>query len=180
MIFVPNFLSDSECNLLNEWVLIGVKKKWLDFGTNRGSALTYQHRLTTRPYGQRFQYPEIVYEISEKITKFLEIQHLKKSDVGGGRDGIVVSYTLPGGENSIHKDPKEGDFHLLRCNVMTQAADSGGELFVGNKKININVGDLHCYLPSTVEHYVTEVKGQTPRVLWMFGYQCSIERFNKI
>jgi hypothetical protein len=68
----------------------------------------------------------------------------------------------------------------LRCNVLTRKADNGGELYVGGNKIDINVGDLHCYLPSTVEHYVTEVKGKTSRVLWMFGYQCSVKRFNDL
>jgi hypothetical protein len=63
---------------------------------------------------------------------------------------------------------------------MTRAADDGGKLYVGGKEIDIKVGDLHCYLPSTIEHYVTEVKGETSRVLWMFGYQCSKEKFKQI
>jgi hypothetical protein len=52
---------------------------------------------------------------------------------------------------------------------MSQAADDGAELFVGGEKVDIKVGDLHCYLASDYEHYVTEVKGNTSRVLWMFG-----------
>jgi hypothetical protein len=52
---------------------------------------------------------------------------------------------------------------------MTQAADNGAELFVDGSKIDIKTGDLHCYLASDFEHYVTEVKGNTPRILWMFG-----------
>jgi hypothetical protein len=67
----------------------------------------------------------------------------------------------------------EGELHVLRCNVMTQAADDGAQLFIGNKQIDIGVGDLHCYLPSDVEHYVTPVKGSMPRIMWMFGYQIS-------
>jgi hypothetical protein len=63
---------------------------------------------------------------------------------------------------------------------MTRNSDAGGELYIGGKKIDIGVGDLHCYLPSVVEHYVTEVKGQTSRIMWMFGYQCSTERFDQL
>lgn len=28
---------------------------------------------------------------------------------------------------------------------------------------------VHCYLASDFEHYVTEVQGETNRILWMFG-----------
>ena len=44
-----------------------------------------------------------------------------------------------------------------------------GQVYVENNKIDIEVGELHCYLASDYEHYVTEVKGETPRILWMFG-----------
>lgn len=176
----PNFLTQVECNQLNDWVDLGVKNKWLDVGMSRGSGWQYKDRVTTRNYGNRFNYPDIVYDVFNKITKKLKLEHLHKSVAGAGKDGIVVSCTFNGGDVYPHKDPKEGNLEVLRCNVMTRAPNTGGELFVGSKKIEIQVGDLHCYLPSIVEHYVTEVKGETSRVLWMFGYQCSIEQFNQI
>ena len=180
MLIVENFLSINDCNKLNEWVDLGVQNKWLDKGVNRGSSWVYEKRLTTRPYAERFDYSADVYDIQKKISKFLNIEDLLKSVYGGGKDGIVVSCTFPGGDVYPHSDPREGNLEVLRCNVLTRAADDGGNLYVGGNKIDINVGDLHCYLPSTIEHYVTEVKGQTPRVLWMFGYQCSVKRFNDL
>jgi hypothetical protein len=175
-----NFLDKDTCNQLNDWVDLGVKKKWLDKGISRGQGWTYTGRVTTRNYGDRFDYPQVVRDVHALITKKLQINDLSKSLVGGGKDGVVVSCTFSGGDVYPHKDPKEGDLEVLRCNIMTRSAEEGGELYVGGNKIDIDVGDLHCYLPSTVEHYVTEVKGQTPRVLWMFGYQCSVERFTNI
>jgi hypothetical protein len=118
--------------------------------------------------------------VFNRITEHLGIGHLAKSTVGGGRDGAVVSYTLSGGDVYKHTDPMEGNLHVLRCNVMTQAADAGAELFIGGEKIDVGVGDLHCYLPSDVEHYVTTAEGDTPRIMWMFGYQISKEDFLKI
>jgi hypothetical protein len=176
----PNFLDVDVCNKLNEWVDAGVEKKWLDKGLSRGSNWEYSNRLTTRNYADRFEYPSIVYDVFKRITKELNLLDLPKSIIGGGKDGIVVSCTFSGGDVYPHIDPKEGELEVLRCNIITRSAESGGELYIGGNKIDINVGDLHCYLPSTVEHYVTEVKGQTPRVLWMFGYQCSKERFDRI
>jgi hypothetical protein len=52
---------------------------------------------------------------------------------------------------------------------MTRAADAGAELYVGGQLVDIEVGELHCYLASEFEHKVTEVQGNTSRVLWMFG-----------
>jgi hypothetical protein len=180
MLIVNNFLSTDECNQLNDWVDLGVKNKWLDNGISQGSVWQYKNRLTTRNYGDRFEYSDVVYAVFERITERLQLNNLSKSIVGAGKDGVVVSCTFPNGDVYPHVDPKEGELEVLRCNIMTRKADTGGNLYVGGNKIDINVGDLHCYLPSTIEHYVTEVKGQTSRVLWMFGYQCSTERFNEL
>jgi len=74
-----------------------------------------------------------------------------------------------------HKDPRQGYLSALRCNVMTRAANAGAELYVGGQLVNIEVGELHCYLASEFEHKVTEVQGNTSRVLWMFGAAVPIE-----
>jgi len=178
--FKKNFLSLQECTQLNSWVKKGVEEKWLDAGISRNSEWSYLDRVTTRNYGDRFNYPEIAHQIFNKITDYLGLHDAPKSVIGGGKNGIVVSCTFPNGDVYPHKDPMEGELHVLRCNVMTQAADCGAELFIGNKKIDISVGDLHCYLPSNVEHYVTKVDGNTPRIMWMFGYQVSIKQFNTL
>jgi hypothetical protein len=174
-----NFLSVSECGQLNEWTNLGVQNKWLDEGLSRGK-WDYKERLTTRPYANRFDYSPEVYVVQNKITNFLNLANLQKSVVGGGKNGIVVSYTLNGGDTYEHIDPKEGDLEVLRCNVLTNKPAEGGELFVDGEKIDLAAGDLHCYLSSTVRHYVTETKGNVPRILWMFGYQCSQERFSQL
>jgi hypothetical protein len=158
---------------MNDWVNLGVGSKWLDEGISRGSGWAYKDRLTTRAYGDRFEYPQVVYNVFAKITDTLGLQDTPRSLYGGGRDGVVVSYTLSGGDVCKHKDPMEGDLHVLRCNIMTQAADSGAELFIDGEKMDVGVSDLHCYLPSDVEHYVTTAEGNTPRIMWMFGYQIS-------
>lgn len=180
IIFKRNFLDAETCQALNAWVMEGVENKWLDAGISRGSGWSYKNRLTTRNYGDRFDYPEIAYSVFDKVTECLGLYGVPRSITGGGRNGLVVSCTFPGGDVYQHKDPMEGYFHVLRCNVMTQAADDGAELFIGGEKIDIGVGDLHCYLPSDVEHYVTEAKGSTPRIMWMFGYQISKQDFLQI
>jgi len=180
VLIIPNFLSEAECSQLNEWVFLGVKNKWLDLGSSRSLGWEYKDRLTTRNYGNRFEYPTLVYEVFDKITAVLGLHGTPKSVVGAGKNGAVVSCTFPQGDVYKHKDPMEGNLHVLRCNIMTQAADDGAELFIDGEKINIGVGDLHCYLPSDVEHYVTTAKGETPRIMWMFGYQISKNEWLKV
>jgi hypothetical protein len=180
ILFKSDFVSPEECAQLNRWVVEGVKEKWLDAGISRGAEWVYPDRVTTRNYGDRFEYPEVVYRIFDRITDSLGLHDLPKSVIGGGKNGVVVSCTFPGGDVYPHRDPMEDDRHVLRCNIMTQAADDGAQLFIGGNKIDINIGELHCYLPSYVEHYVTEVKGVTPRIMWMFGYQITPERFAQI
>lgn len=164
----PNFITPDECALLNAWVYTGVANKWLDNGVSANLKLINK-RLTSRLYGHRFNYPKEVIDLSTKIRHFTGVDNYSIIE-GHGKDGVVVSYTKPGGDVYKHKDPKNlMGYSALRCNIMTQAADDGGELFVDGNKINIKSGDLHCYLASDFEHYVTEVKGNVPRILWMFG-----------
>ena len=173
MVFIiRNFASSEEIHKLNLFVDEGILLGYLDKGISRGNH-GYDSRLTTRLYGDRFVYPNIVNSVFSRITDRLSLHDLKKSVAGGGRDGVVVSCTYPGGDVYAHQDPKEDDGKLdvLRCNILTQAPDSGGLLQVGGVSITLRAGDLHCYLASDVVHSVSTVEGDIPRILWMFGYQ---------
>ena len=163
-----NFLTPEECDILNLWVDDGVEKKWLDVGISKDNG-TYKKRVTSRRCADRFEYPQIVLDISNRIRKFCGIDSYGLIE-GHGRDGVVVSCTFPGGDVYEHQDPKLiYGLSALRCNVMTRDSDAGGKLYVNGEHIDIEVGELHCYLASDFRHYVTTVKGETSRVLWMFG-----------
>ena len=181
IIFKRNFINADTCNEMNAWVDEGVRNKWLDCGMSSGTrAWSYKNRMTTRNYGDRFDYPLVVYDVFNKITATLGLQNVKRTGAGGGKNSVVVSCTFPGGDVYAHTDGMDGDLHVLRCNIMTRSADVGGELFIAGKQIDTGVGDLHCYLPSANEHYVRVVKGNTSRVLWMFGYSVTKEFFDKL
>ena len=168
---IKNFLSKTECEQLNAWVRLGVEKKWLDVGgiTTGVSTTHIQKRLTSRAYGHRYQYPQLVKDISNKIRNKVGVSSYPLIE-GHGRDGVVVSCTFNGGDVHSHKDPKSDlGFSALRCNIMTQAPEAGAKLFLEGQEIKYGVGDLHCYLASNFEHYVTTIEGNTPRILWMFG-----------
>jgi hypothetical protein len=192
-----NFLTKEECEKLSEIALKGVEEKWIGPSTNsvigyilrHVGLFTYKKRLTSRPYMRNKKYPEYVLEISNKVRNFMGIQKypliLKYKNFQHGSDGIVVSVTYPGGNVTEHCDLRsEDNWVTYRCNIITQAPDSGGILYVDGNPVDISVGDLHCYYPSEHAHYVTDVEGETPRILWMFGahrpYEDFLEQQNSV
>jgi hypothetical protein len=176
---IPDFITQEECNILNSWVQKAIDSKWLDCGVTTGG-IKYSNRLTTRMYADRFyQYDDLVYKIRDRICQVLNIQHLPLSTSGGGKHGIVVSNTFPGGDVYLHSDPKEGNVEVLRCNIITQMAESGAKLTVANKTYDVKLGDLHCYLASKYLHSVSTVGGNISRILWMFGFQISDSGWEK-
>jgi hypothetical protein len=161
-----NFFSLEECDALNAWVDEGVQNKWLDVGVDNNPE--YPKRFTSRLYADRFKYPQLVRDIADRVRSFCGVNNYNIIE-DYGQDGVVVSCIFEGGDVYPHKDPRQGYLSALRCNVMTRAADAGAELYVGGQLVDIEVGELHCYLASDFEHKVTEVRGDIPRVLWMFG-----------
>ena len=173
---LPGFVNQSEIFEMNSWVEQGVANKWLDFGSVYLKNNKTDKRLTTRACGDRFDYPDIVYDVFNRIKKNYSLEDLTVPP-NQGKDGIVVSYIKTQGDVFPHKDPKANGLSTLRCNIVTQESEEGGDLFVGSKHVPLSPGDLHCYLASEYEHHVTTVKGCTPRILWMFGFLINKERW---
>lgn len=173
---IPKFATEAEIQALNDWANLGVSNKWLDTGICNRNLTSL--RVTSRLYAGRYQYPQAVLDVSKRIRDFLGLNEYPLI-TGHGRNGIVVSYTYPGGDVYKHKDPKSSEgLATLRCNILTQKSDVGGILYVDGQQIDINVGDLHCYLVSEHEHWATKVEGNTPRIMWMFGAHVPAEDWN--
>lgn len=163
-----NFITPEECAELNAWVDEGLKKNWLGAGFNRGE-FGYSKRFTSRMCADRYEYPEIVRAISARTREFCGVSSYGLIE-GHGRDGVVVTCTYTGGDVFAHHDPRSAEgLATLRCNILTRAADNGGVLHLEGKPRPLEVGELHCYLASEHRHSVSEVEGNTSRVMWMFG-----------
>lgn len=163
---IKNFLTKEECASLNEITLQGIKDGWVGDGIQDYKS-GYKLRLTSRIYDP--QYPQFVYSMADKVRKAAGVDQYPIID-GHGSGGVVTSITYCGGSVYAHKDPRAADgTPTYRCNVLTQANEDGAELYVNGQKIDIGVGDLHCYAVSELTHYATEAKGPTPRIMWMFG-----------
>lgn len=173
-----NFLPKQQCDALNAIANRGVKEGWVNKGVDYQNH-SYTKRLTSRMHMANAEYPQLVRDISDRVRKFVGVNDLPII-VNHGKDGVVVSYTMQGGGVYPHKDPRSDDgLPTYRCNILTQANEQGGDLYVGGQKIDVEIGDLHCYMVSEVEHYVTEAKGATPRIMWMFGAHIPKEHWGK-
>jgi hypothetical protein len=166
-----NFLSLEECTELNAWVDEATAKNWLGAGINaRGEPYNSDKRVTSRFYGHLFEYPQLVLDISKRVRLFYDVDSYELI-AGHGRDGVVVSNTFNTGDVYSHKDPQSAanGFSALRLNILTRKPTSGGVLHIEDQPIELEVGELHCYLASEFTHGVSTVGGDVPRVLWMFG-----------
>lgn len=175
---VKNFFTPQECALLNQWVFEAVEKNWLSLGIDPENREN-KGRFTSRHSSDRYKYPDLALALSNRVRAYCGVAEYPLLLSEGGQDGVVVTHTSRGGNTHKHTDgrSKEG-VGVLRCNVMTQAAEAGGVLHIGDKAIDIEVGELHCYLASEHEHYATTVEGATPRVLWMFGAHVPVNAWN--
>jgi hypothetical protein len=162
-----NFLLTDECKLLSNVALNNIPN-WFGDGITHGN-IPVKHRLTTRMYMGEKKYTSEILDIANRARQRAGVDTYPLI-ANHGSNGIVCSITYQGGNVYAHKDPRsELGLPTYRCNVLTQANDDGAELYVNGKKIDIEIGDLHCYMVSELEHYVTEAKGVTPRIMWLFG-----------
>lgn len=173
---VPNYLDNNKCELLNAWVRGNIANNNIKHGNTRDSnsdkSYTTFLRYTTR-LSYDYEYPQLVRDIHKQIetefnlTKWAEPKHTH------GKDGVVVSATMPDGDVYKHKDPMDSTEtkHTLRCNILTSET-KGGLIWVNNESYQLKKGDMMQYLVSKHEHSVEKVIGQLGdlRIMWMFGW----------
>jgi hypothetical protein len=172
---IRGLVTEQECAELNTWVDFAVQQDWLDAGiTNYGRPYPKELRRTSRLYGDRFEHPKLALDIFDRVRTYFGLEDAPLV-LGHGRDGIVINYTMDGGNVYEHTDRKTGRLATLRCNLLSRKAKEGGELFINNIEYPMDEGAIHCYLVSENPHRVEEVRGDVPRVLWMFGFGVPIE-----
>jgi hypothetical protein len=154
-----NFLNKEECQQLTDFALKLVENKTLAVNSCAG-------RYSGR-YIRTIKLPELAKQLNKKVREVAKISQYPVA-VDRGVEGVNIVVTVEEGRLPRHLDARSGDRATYRCNVITQKSDIGGELVIEGEKVNLEEGDLHCYLTSEVVHEVTPSAGK-PRVLWMFG-----------
>ena len=88
---------------------------------------------------------------------------------------MIAVKTFDGGDTYRHTDPKEMG-HQVTMNVLLKKSDSGGVLHILDEEVSLSERELHCYLATKHEHFVTPCKGQT-RYMWIFRFNDNHEEW---
>lgn len=175
---IRNYLPHDKCDQLNNWVYDAIETKKMDFGITTSGDYKDHHRetaplrYTSRMYGDRYEYPQLVRDIHAQIEQDFNLQQWHFPQHSHGKDGVVVSATLPGGDVYLHKDPMATDtLDTLRCNILTSETE-GGLIWVAGEPYQLQKGDMMQYIVSRHEHRVETVVGVPGdlRIMWMFGW----------
>jgi hypothetical protein len=173
---VRNYLDNDKCELLNAWTRGNILKGNIDYALaklNDGNKrYTSSLRYSTRQ-SKDYEYPQLARDIHKQIetdfnlAKWVEPKHMH------GKDGVVVSATMPDGDVFEHIDGVDGQEpkHTLRCNILTSET-KGGLIWVNGESYQLKKGDMMQYLTSKYKHSVDKVIGQDGdlRIMWMFGW----------
>jgi hypothetical protein len=157
---IPSFLSDTESEQLSSWIMEN-EKYFVD--ANMGGK-----RKTTRYLHDGVAFPELASTLRERIKQMLALEDALKPPF---IQGMVASFAGPGDTCYEHTDPRWYEGHYtLHCNVITKKPKSGGNIVVDGKEFDIPKGSLVCIPVSEYAHSVTEVLGDTPRLMWIFAF----------
>jgi hypothetical protein len=157
-----NFIENSECDQLNNWILTKKNTSIFQDANMNG------YRSTTR-YSEpsSFDFPKLAYEIQKKIISTFKF---KDYTLPPYKDGMVASHALPKDTCYEHTDPIWIENKVtLHCNVALSNF-KGGEPFIDGESIDFNKGDLLCYPVSLIPHGSKEVLGKNSRNIWIFGF----------
>lgn len=161
--YFPTPIEDTERLVLLDWVLENHDKSFFKDAKMRGN------RITTRYTDeQHFCFPEEATKIRNKIADALEFS---KNPLPHFSNGMVASYALPGDTCYAHRDPRwYPSLWTVHCNVILSPPESGGDLFIENVQYEMPTGQPICYPVSEMTHQTTLIKGEKPRIMWIFGF----------
>ena len=184
---VKDFITDDEVKILNQWTLDHYKNPY--FMDPKMNSDKKQTRFTTRHAWSRseeeykdykVEYPKEVYDIKKRLIEYLNVNEYNIAPWPSFTDGIVTTIAFPPGSCCKHTDPVYYEnTYTLHCNFVTQNPKSGGITHVEDTPYQFGEKDMLMYITSHLDHEVTEISGDTPRILWVYGFCLSLLKMNK-
>lgn len=184
---VKNFITENEINVLNQWTLNHYNKPY--FMNPKMNFDNEQTRFTTRHAYDRckeyqnykVKYPKEVYNIQNRLIDYLKVRQDSIAPWPSFTDGIVTTIAFPPGSCCKHIDPVYYEnTYTLHCNFVTQNPKDGGITYIDNTPYRFEEKDMIMYITSHLEHEVTEISGDIPRILWVYGFCINLLEVNSI
>ena len=184
---VKNFVTDEEIKVLNQWTSNHYENSY--FMNPRMNNDDKQTRFTTRHAHGRckeyrdyiVEYPKEVYDIQKRLIDYLKIKQNSVAPWPSFTNGICTTIAFSPGGCCKHTDPVYFEnTYTLHCNFVTQKPESGGITFVEDIQYQFEEKDMLMYITSHLDHEVTEIFGDKPRILWVYGFCLSLLEMNNI
>lgn len=184
---VKDFITNDEIKILNQWTLSNYTQPY--FIDPRMNEDTFQTRFTTRHSYNRskeyknykVQYPEEVYNIQKRLIDYLKIKNNSIAPWPFFTGGVCTTITFSPGSCCKHIDPIYfPNTYTLHCNFVTQNPKSGGITYIEDIPYEFEKNDMIMYVTSHLEHEVTEIFGNVPRILWVYGFCVNLFEINEI
>jgi hypothetical protein len=163
---IKNFASEDEIEQLNLWTINNYKKHFF-LDANMGIPGT---RLSTRYFNDcsQLNFPKETFSIKQRIINVLDLKNFK---MPGFCHGIVNGIGFNDGDIYEHTDPVwHENTYTLHCNIISQKPEVGGVTYIEGEKYETDPRDLLVYPVSEKKHNVDTIRGETPRILWVFGF----------
>ena len=141
-------------------------------------------RFTTRfpneSVAPSIDYPDAAHIVRQRIVNYFNLNEYKSPP--SYSHGIVNGIGYAGGRIEEHIDPTYYPHtKTIHFNAITQHADGGGHTIIGGVEYNdLDTTDLLIYQVSEVHHEVTVTEGDTPRILWVFGFCLDNKKIGEI
>lgn len=173
---VPEFISAEEAAVLNSFTLEQINSGIFSEGMSSKHINPPNSQMVSR-FNPNVRFPEVAFRIQDRLQEALD---LDKNDVHTlfHATGIIVNCSFKGAQVIPHTDPTQGNKSLLRCNLISSAADAGGDLVVEEQTFKVPELGIYFCLVSEHEHSVTKIEGDKPRIIWQFGFNVDAEAWN--
>lgn len=177
-----NFLFEDDVKALNKWTLNNKHQEYFEDACmdpdNHGTRFTT--RFPNESIADDINYPRVAHKVRQRIVNYFHLEGYKSPP--SYSHGIVNGIGYAGGRIKDHIDPTYyPDTKTVHFNAITQQAEEGGHAIIdGVEYNNVNSTDLLIYQVSELYHEVTATKGNTPRILWVFGFCLDNEKIEEI
>lgn len=111
-------------------------------------------------------YPKEVLNVKNEIINNFNLKNKKQEPIYKDFCGFITE----GGYVHKHKDSNKDNLIHTRFNVLISKPIEGGIVFINNKEIIVEEGEVWKCEAGLYEHWTTPVIGIKPRIILSFGF----------
>lgn len=172
-----NFISKEDCEKLNKFALDSINNNLFTDGLLSYFINKPKSQMVSR-FNKEIVFPKLAIKIQKDIQNKFNLKD-KNINKQFHNQGIIVNVSFNEAQVVKHKDGVKQGYSALRCNIITSQPEKGGVLYIEDKPVELNQGDLYTCLVSEYEHFVSKNESDTPRIVWQFAFDVKKEQWSE-